>query len=49
MTTEMSSIVTTLVDALATIAPIALPLLGIGLAVTIGISFFKKISKNAAR
>ena len=48
MTTEMSSVVTDLTTALTSIAPIALPLIGIALAVTIGVRFFKKITKTSA-
>lgn len=46
MTTAFSSIVTSLESALASIAPLAIPLVGIGLVVTIGIGLFKKISNK---
>ena len=49
MTTEFSSIADSLVSMLTTIVPIALPLLGIGLAVTIGIAFYRKITGKTGR
>lgn len=43
MTTTASSIT----DALGKIAPLALPLVGVGLVVTIGVKFFKRIASKA--
>ena len=47
MSTQMESVVDSISSALGTIAPIALPLLGIVLVVTIGIGVFNKVTKKS--
>lgn len=47
LTTALTSTATGITDALAKIAPVALPIIGIGLVVTIGVKFFKKIASKA--
>ncbi len=47
MTTAFSSIVTDLTNALVQIAPIAIPVIGIGLVVTVGIKPFKSVTNKS--
>ena len=48
MTTAFTSVVGDVTTAMTSIAPIALPLVGIGLVVSIGLKFFKKTASKAA-
>lgn len=48
MTTAFTSVVSDVTTAMTSIAPIALPLVGVGLVVTIGLRFFKKVANKAA-
>lgn len=48
MTTAFTSIVEDLESALSSIAPVVLPLVGVGLVVTLGVRFFKRIASAAA-
>lgn len=47
MTTAMSSIASDITSALTSIAPVAIPVIGIGLVVTLGVKFFKRIANKA--
>lgn len=47
MNTAFTGIVSDLTTALAGIAPIALGLLGIGLAISLGVKLFKKVTNKA--
>lgn len=47
MTTAFTGVKTDVLDIIGTALPIALAIVGIGLAITMGIKFFKKTSKSA--
>ena len=47
LVTELTSMVTTLSSSLASIAPLAVSLIGIGLVVTLGIKMFKRVTNKA--
>lgn len=47
MTTAFTGVKTDVLDIIGTALPIALAIVGVGLAITMGIKFFKKTSKSA--
>lgn len=47
MTTQLTSMVSSLETALADVAPLAIPIVGIGLVVILGIKLFKRVAANA--
>lgn len=47
MTTAFTGIKTDVFDVITTALPVALGIVGISLVVTLGIKFFKKVSKSA--
>ena len=47
MTTAFTGVKTDVLDIIGTALPIALAIVGVGLAITLGIKFFKKTSKSA--
>lgn len=46
MTTEFSALATSLVSWIGALVPVVLPIVGIGLVVTLGIRYFKKIASK---
>lgn len=47
LVTSVTSITASIASAIGSIIPIALPLVGVGLVVTIGLNVFKKVSSKA--
>ena len=47
MTTQLTSMVSSLESALADVAPLAIPIVGIGLVVVLGIKLFKRVANKA--
>ncbi len=47
LVTALTTTATGITDALADIAPVALPIIGVGLVVTVGVKFFKRIASKA--
>lgn len=47
LVTSVTSITSSIASAIGSIIPIALPLVGVGLVVTIGLNVFKKVSSKA--
>lgn len=47
MVTALTTIATGISNAMADIAPVAIPVIGVGLVVTLGVRFFKRIASKA--
>ena len=47
LVTPVTTTATPITDALPRIAPVPLPIIGVGLVVTVGVKFFKRIASKA--